>query len=440
MADLRGILNGSFLVGSEGETIDGAEYFAGASGGTIPPEAVKVKVFPARSRGAGPEDQPEFDPDREESTGPKIQWHGDAMEREERQWLVEDLVPERGTGLLSGQWGTGKTFIALDLAASVMTGTPFAGRNVARRGGVLFIAAEGADEIPVRLKGLASQKLGLGEGERLPFAWIEDCVSLRSDFKELTKAVKAVGEAMERRFGLPLAVIVVDTLNAAAEFKDGNDAAEAQVVMNRLASFSKKSGAFVFAIDHFGKVSDTGTRGSSAKEGACDVVLALLGERDLAGNVGGLRMAVRKMRGGTTGVETPFDLRVVEIGEKQRTCVVEWRTKETGRSAEMQAPTVKDRWPGQTKILRDALNEALALEGRSVDPFGDGQMTVKAASREAVRREFYARHPADGEDPETVANTRRKAFSRALATAVERKLVGYRDASGDELVWIVEGA
>jgi len=33
-----------------------------------------------------------------------------------------------------------------------MTGMPFAGREVARRGGVLFIAAEGAFEIPVRLR------------------------------------------------------------------------------------------------------------------------------------------------------------------------------------------------------------------------------------------------------------------------------------------------
>ena len=54
-------------------------------------------------------------------------------------------VPETGVGLLSGQWGTYKTFIAIDLAGAVMTGNLFAGRAVKRSGGVDF-AAEGAEK------------------------------------------------------------------------------------------------------------------------------------------------------------------------------------------------------------------------------------------------------------------------------------------------------
>ena len=86
-------------------------------------------------------------------------WHGKEYNRELRSWLVKDLIPETGQGLASGQWGTAKTFTVLDLAASVMTITPFAGREVARQGGVLFVAAEGAYEIPIRLKGVVEEKL-----------------------------------------------------------------------------------------------------------------------------------------------------------------------------------------------------------------------------------------------------------------------------------------
>jgi hypothetical protein len=78
-------------------------------------------------------------------------------------------------------------------------------------------------------------------------------------------------------------------------------------------------------LDHFGKVVETGTRGSSAKEAAADVVLALLADRDLSGTISKTRMTVRKLRGGVTGTETPFDLRVVEIGPGETTCVIDWK-------------------------------------------------------------------------------------------------------------------
>jgi hypothetical protein len=73
----------------------------------------------------------------------EIFWHGKSYERPTRSWLVDELIPQTGQGLASGVWGGGKTFVCIDLAASVMTGTSFAGREVCRRGGVLFIAAEG---------------------------------------------------------------------------------------------------------------------------------------------------------------------------------------------------------------------------------------------------------------------------------------------------------
>jgi hypothetical protein len=92
---------------------------------------------------------------------------------------------------------------------------------------------------------------------------------------------------------------------------------------HRLNELSRKTGAFVLAVDHFGKAVETGTRGTSAKEAAADCVLALLADRDLAGNLSNTRMAVRKLRGGSTGAETPFALKVVDLGSGDTTCIVE---------------------------------------------------------------------------------------------------------------------
>ena len=151
--------------------------------------------------------------------------------------------------------------------------------------------------------------------EKLPFAWIEERTSLKEDFDRLVSAAQAASAHIQNQFKLPLSLVIIDTLNAAANFKDGNDAAEGQFIMNRLEVLSRRTGAFVLAVDHFGKAVETGTRGTSAKEAASDAVLAFLADRDTAGNVKSLRMTVRKLRSGATGAEIPFELSVVDMGD-----------------------------------------------------------------------------------------------------------------------------
>jgi RecA-family ATPase len=67
--------------------------------------------------------------------------------------LIKHILPETGTGIISGQWGAYKTTIALDLSLSIMTSLNFAGRyRVKRRGGVLYLAPEGAATLTWRIK------------------------------------------------------------------------------------------------------------------------------------------------------------------------------------------------------------------------------------------------------------------------------------------------
>jgi hypothetical protein len=93
-----------------------------------------------------------------------------------KSWLIKDLMSTCGHGLLSGQWGTCKTFVLFDLAAAVMTGQPFLGRMVKRQCGVLLIAAEGAEEVRLRLEAVVRAKCG--GMQRAPFRWYEDAPTL----------------------------------------------------------------------------------------------------------------------------------------------------------------------------------------------------------------------------------------------------------------------
>lgn len=371
-----------------------------------------------------------------------IRWHGDA-EPAEPEYLVKRLMPRRGSGLLPAQFGFGKTFVGLDLAAGVMTGGTFAGRRVARKGGVLFIAAEGAFEIPIRLRGLVEAKLG--DVGRLPFAWVETCPMLtaKGTLDTLVAVARRVHEQLLDEHKLPLALVIVDTVAAAAGFKDENAASEGQLVMNVLAGLARNLDACVVGIDHFGKVQDTGTRGSSAKEAAADFVLALLGERDLAGNVTDRRLAVRKVRGAPSGAEIPFDLRVVELGidrdgEPVTTCVIDWR--ERAESAPNTTKQTEKTWPKWLLVFKRALSAAIGEAGKSAQPFGGAGPTVIAVEYELLRTEFYRSHPADGDTEKQRLDAKRSAFNRAVRDAQARTLIGSRDTGEEVLVWLIDEA
>jgi RecA-family ATPase len=91
-------------------------------------------------------------------------------------WLIKGILPETGAALISGQWGTYKTTVALDLSVSVMTGTSFAGRyRIKRPGGVAYFALEGIGGLASRLTVIARTH---GHTQRLPFVYRSDCAAL----------------------------------------------------------------------------------------------------------------------------------------------------------------------------------------------------------------------------------------------------------------------
>ena len=260
--------------------------------------------------------------------------------------------------------------------------------------------------------------------DNLPFAWIEECPSLNEDasFERLVAIVLAAAAQMKERFEVVLALIVIDTLSASADFADANDAAEGQRIMNRLNALSRRSGAFTLAVDHFGKTVETGTRGSSAKEAAADVVLALLADRDVSGNISNTRMAVRKLRGGSTGAETPFDLKVWSI-----------LASATRRASSNGVPTGRQSRPRQVRrnskaarMLRASMNNAMVAHGKTIQPFGYEGARVRAV---ALRHPFARSSSPHGQQTGTL-RPRCRTRSGPLSTGVSIALASATCALG----------
>lgn len=365
-------------------------------------------------------------------------WHGDVDVELRRKYLVKKLIPETGTGLLPGQWGTYKTFVALDLAGAVMTGATFAGHAIKRRGGALFVAVEGREEIPIRLEALNQVKCG--KAERLPFFCLDDIPRLleRGAADKIAADANAVAAEMQQRFSLPLALIIVDTVAAGAGYAksgDENDAAIAQRIMDTLARISKLTGAFVLAVDHFGKAVETGTRGSSAKESFADVVLALLGEKELGGGVMNPRMAARKRRGGANGEEFAFTMQLVALGTDEDGDPIDTLVLEWGGEIEPSVVDGEKDWAKASRDVRLLRRVMMELLTEHATELQLAEVSIRALDQETVRTEFYRSKAADGTPPQQQA-ARQKAFRRAVDTARDRQLIGVRVIGEQTWLWL----
>ena len=232
---------------------------------------------------------------RQDPKLPPLYAHGDPDPRPLKPWLIKHLMPAVGHGLLSGQWGAGKTFVVFDLAAALWSGQPFLGHVVKRQCGVLLIAAEGASEVRLRLDAVVRRR----QLQRAPFRWYEMTPLLlqKGAAETLIAMARQADNSLQAEFGLPLGLVVIDTVAACAGYAragDENDPAAAQAVMNVLKAIAQTLDCFTLGVDHFGKDVSAGTRGASSKESAADVVLSCLGDKALSGSVTNTRLAVRK--------------------------------------------------------------------------------------------------------------------------------------------------
>ena len=324
-----------------------------------------------------------------------------------QRWLIKNILPEVGVGLAAGQWGFFKTTTALDLSLSAMSGIDFADRfRVKRMGGVVYFAPEGSGGIDNRLY-TAAQHRGV-EGE-LPFVFHTECPALidKNAADIICHWIADAEQYFQRTFGRPTVLVWFDTLVTAAKYETAggdSDTAQAQLVMNTLRAISERTRTFCVGVDHFGKLIETGTRGSSAKEGAADTVIVLLGDRELSGGIKNTRLALRKQRDGISGIEVPFGVINKEAGVDEdgdtisAPPVIDWR-------ATVAAAKGDKRWTPSMRILRRVLSSTLE-GGRDIRPFPDGQM-VRACDIEAVRAEFYKQYPVDGTESQKAEARRR---------------------------------
>lgn len=180
-----------------------------------------------------------------------------------QQWLIDQILPIDGFGVIYGPSGAYKSFIAMDMAASVASALQWHGADIDSPGHVIYIGAESplglhlrkkAWEIryQVQLKNLAILGTAVTINSALECQHLIDLCLMAAD-----------------ELGEPVKMIVVDTL-ARSFAGEENSASDMGAFVRACDHIRAKTGATVVVIHHSGKDADRGARGSSALRAACD--------------------------------------------------------------------------------------------------------------------------------------------------------------------------
>lgn len=189
-----------------------------------------------------------------------------------RQWCVPDWVPDKVVTLLTGDGGTGKSLLAMQLATCCALGLPFMGIELGRRK-VLYLAAEDDQEELHRRQADINASLGIEFAElddQLVWRTIsgEEALLVRADGKQgrTLKATATYENLKAFCIGNGIQLLIVDTV---ADTFGGLEIDRQQVTryVRMLEGIARATDGAVIALAHpgvQGLATGSGISGSTA--------------------------------------------------------------------------------------------------------------------------------------------------------------------------------
>lgn len=185
-----------------------------------------------------------------------------------RQWLVPGMVPQKTVTLFSGDGGTGKSLLALQLAVAAVAGTSWIGKSV-QQGSALLISAEDDDEeLHRRLDDiLQAEGRSYDEVAGLTLRSLAGEDALLAVDSQIALMETTLFKELEQRAASDMpALIVIDTL-ADVYPANENDRAKVRQFVGILRGLALRQRCAVMLLGHpslTGLNSGSGTSGSTA--------------------------------------------------------------------------------------------------------------------------------------------------------------------------------
>jgi hypothetical protein len=253
---------------------------------------------------------------------PEIVLSNDPCVGMEPAWLVKDVLPETGAGMIYAPSMAGKSFVGIDLCYAVENGIEWAGRQV-RQGRAIYVASELSASILRR----SYAQFEAQDLDR-PFAIIR-ADNLGHHLTGDSKGVESLIQDIDYARGQDdVRLVFVDTFETIALGTDENSSSAVGQVWDCLTKISARFNCFVLVAHHTGKDGDR-YRGSSTLMNRSDTVVSIkVLSHDRR------RLKVEKQRDGRSGLTAEF---VLETIPGSSCCfpvfVNEWHLKEETSSS-----------------------------------------------------------------------------------------------------------
>lgn len=225
------------------------------------------------------------------------------------EYLIEDVLVAGTASALVSAPGIGKTFVALDMAFAVASGSPWHGFKV-QQSSVVYILAEG-------LGGLRQRVLAWRLDRKIPpgvpvGVWFWDAAVQLASFPNRLQFMDELAKVTPKpRF------IIVDTLARCFVGRDENAAGEMGEFVQGI-DVLRGSGATVLVLHHEGHTPGR-ERGSTALRGAVDGMMILARSPD---RTGGLVLSSLKQREGELWEPIELQMRQVELPDETTSVVL----------------------------------------------------------------------------------------------------------------------
>ena len=219
-------------------------------------------------------------------------------------YVIDGHVEADSLDLIFGEPGCGKSFISIDMACCVATGTPWHGHEV-KQGLVIYIAGEGHNGLAKRFK---AWEVSTGVSLKGAPLYKSHRAAQLYDMNVAIDVAQAVQEVSDQCAQIP-ALIIIDTV-ARNMGGDENSTQDMNLFIEHIDSLLRHPyKAAVMLVHHSGKASPNQARGSTALRGALDAEYQV--EMD---NQKMITLTNRKMKDGEVPLEKKFSIKSVGLG------------------------------------------------------------------------------------------------------------------------------
>jgi hypothetical protein len=221
--------------------------------------------------------------------------------------LVKGLIFQGDKGMIFGESGSGKSFLAVDMGLAIARGVPFLGLKVAT-GAVLYQAGEGGRGLLRRLRAYRQEHHVTAA---LPFQLLPEKVNLFSPDGDADAFIAEcrAWQAYYASLGVPLLLIVIDTFSAASVGANENASEDMGRMLDAGDRLNHETGAAVVWVHHK-NAAGLRERGHGSFRANIETVIEVI--RDPETKERSLHLA--KLKDGEDGLKLGFALHPTELG------------------------------------------------------------------------------------------------------------------------------